>query len=91
MFAAWPGIEVESAGLDASAGNLLTPELVSWAEIIFVMEQQHRRKLSKRFRAQLKNQRIICLNIPDDYEYMDPALMKILQTRVPPHLPGKVD
>ena len=30
--------------------------------------------------------RIVCLNIPDDYDYMDPRLVALLETRVRPHL-----
>lgn len=87
IFSSWPGIEVASAGLDSSAGNPVTPELLNWANLIFVMERSHRAKLSKRFRPYLKDQRIICLNIPDVYEYMDPQLIKLLQSLVPRYLP----
>ena len=34
----------------------------------------------------LRGARVVCLDIPDDYEYMDPALVALLQTRVPPLL-----
>jgi len=87
IFSSWPGIEVASAGLDASAGNPVTPELLDWADLIFVMELSHRAKLSKRFRPHLRNQRIICLNIPDRSEYMDPQLIELLQPLVPRYLP----
>jgi len=33
-----PGIQCASAGLNRNAENPLTPELVEWAELIFVME-----------------------------------------------------
>jgi predicted protein tyrosine phosphatase len=86
VFASWPGIEVASAGLDASAANPVTPELLGWANLVFVMEKSHRSKLSKKFRPHLKDQRVICLNIPDEYDYMDPQLVKLLQATVPRHL-----
>lgn len=76
-------IEVMSAGLDKACGNPVTPELIEWANLIFVMEKAHRNKLSKSFRAHLKTARVICLDIPDDYEFMDPALVRILEARVP--------
>ncbi len=50
VFADWPGIETSSAGLNHDAENPLTPDLLRWADIVFVMEQAHRRKLSSRFR-----------------------------------------
>lgn len=89
VFATWPGIEVASAGLNDDADTPVTPELLQWAQIIFVMEKAHRNRLSKKFRAALDGQRVICLNIPDDYEFMDPALVRLLQATVPRHLPSR--
>jgi predicted protein tyrosine phosphatase len=88
IFATHPGVETASAGLNHNAENPMTAELVAWAQLIFVMEKRHRSKLSEKFRAQLKDQRVICLNIPDDFEYMDAKLIAILQMRVTPHLPA---
>jgi predicted protein tyrosine phosphatase len=85
VFATWPGLEVDSAGANHDAENPLTGELVAWAEVIFVMEKAHRAKLSKRFKRQLKA-RVICLDIPDDYAFMDPDLIVLLKARVGPHL-----
>ena len=87
VFADYAGIECSSAGLNHDAENPLTPELVEWAELIFVMEKTHRSKLSARFKAYLGGARVVCLNIPDNYEFMDPALIKLLRTKVTPHLP----
>ncbi|MBL0040578.1 MAG: phosphotyrosine protein phosphatase [Xanthomonadales bacterium] len=86
VFADWPGIEVASAGTDHDADVPLSPELLRWAELIFVMEPMHRDKLRQRFRAQLSNQRIVCLNIPDDYAFMQPELVALLKRKVMPHL-----
>lgn len=86
VFLGWPDIEVASAGLDASALKPVTPELLEWADTIFVMEKGQRSKLSQKFRAHLKSQRVICLNIPDIYEYMDPRLVRLLKAVVPKHL-----
>jgi predicted protein tyrosine phosphatase len=82
-FADWPGIETASAGLSPDADIALTADSVEWAELICVMESAQRRKLSQRFGAQLKGRRVACLNIPDDYEFMDPALIRRLEAAVP--------
>lgn len=87
VFADHPGIEVASAGTNADADNPVTPELVRWADIIFVMEKAHRSKLQKRYRADMKNARLICLEIPDEYEFMEDSLILLLKTKVPRHLP----
>ena len=86
VFSRWPGIEVASAGLDKSSLEPVTPELLEWADLIFVMERAHRNKLAKKFRAHLKEQQVICLNIPDEYAYMDPRLVQLFEKLVPPHL-----
>lgn len=45
LFADWPGIETSSAGLNQGAENPLTPELLAWSQLVFVMERAHRSKL----------------------------------------------
>ncbi len=86
VFASWEGIETASAGTNNDAENPLTAELVAWAQLIFVMERVHRDKLSKKFRERLKEQRVVCLDIPDRYGFMDPALIELLEAKVTPHL-----
>ena len=88
VFADWPGVETASAGLDHHADNPLTPELLQWADLVFVMERTHRNKLSKKFRAHLNGKRIVCLDIPDEYDYMDEGLVRLLKVKVPRHLPA---
>ncbi|TYL87088.1 phosphotyrosine protein phosphatase [Bradyrhizobium rifense] len=81
VFSTWPGIETDSAGISNDADVLLSTEQVEWADIIFVMEKAHRNKLNRRFRASLNGKRVICLDIPDDYEFMDPVLVRMLESR----------
>ena len=88
LFASWEGIEVASAGLNNDAENVLTPELLGWADVIFVMEKVYRNKLGKKFRVHLSGKRIVCLDIPDEYDYMDPQLVALLKAKVPRYLPG---
>ncbi|MEO8115418.1 MAG: hypothetical protein ABI655_13610, partial [Phenylobacterium sp.] len=87
LFASRDDIEVASAGLDAKCGNPVTPELLAWADLVFVMERAHRTRLSRAFRSSLKTARVICLDIPDDYDFMDPALIRLLEARVTRRLP----
>lgn len=84
VFANRPGFEVASAGTDRSAETPVSAETIAWADVIFVMERAHRSKLAKNFRAHLKNKRIICLDIPDDFEFMEPALIRLLEAKVGP-------
>lgn len=86
MFSLWPGVETDSAGLSNGAVTELSPEQIEWADIVFVMEKAHRAKLSKRFKRHLGGKRIICLDIPDDFEFMDAALIRLLETKAGPFL-----
>ncbi len=86
VFASRPGVETASAGLAPDAEEACTDELVEWADIIFVMERAHRARLQKRFKKGLKSARVVCLDIPDDYGFMQPELVALLEKKVRPFL-----
>jgi predicted protein tyrosine phosphatase len=86
VFAEYEGLEVDSTGIDRGAEIPLSSEAIQWADIIFVMEKTHRSKLSNHFQSWLKNKRVVCLDIPDEYEYMEPALAELLKRKVLPLL-----
>ncbi len=84
VFANRDGFEVASAGLNPEAQTPVSPDLLEWADVIFVMERAHRNKLSKKFKVHLNSKRIICLDIPDEFEFMDPALVRLLEAKAGP-------
>jgi predicted protein tyrosine phosphatase len=84
VFSNRAGFEVASAGVSPGAETIVSPELLEWADVIFVMERDHRTKLSRKFGASLHSKRIICLDIPDEFEYMDPALVRLLEAKAGP-------
>jgi predicted protein tyrosine phosphatase len=86
VFATWENIEVSSAGTNNNACNPLGLEQIEWADIIFVMEKSHRNKIFRKFKKYLIGKRLICLEIPDEYDFMDPSLVRMLQSKVPRHL-----
>lgn len=86
IFASWPDVDTDSAGLGGDATVPLSSEQIAWANIIFVMEKAHRNRLSSKFRKYLNGKRVICLDIPDDYEYMQPELIKLLEVKAGPFL-----
>ena len=88
VFAAVAGVEAESAGVAPDAENPVTPEQITWADVILVMEPAHRAKLSRLFPAALRGKRIVCLDVPDDYDYMDPELVRLLRERVGRAIPA---
>jgi predicted protein tyrosine phosphatase len=87
VFANWPGIETQSAGLGNDADVPVTPELLAWADLVFVMEKVHRTKLSNKFGNDLNGKRVVCLDIPDNYGFMEPTLVQLLTRKVTPFLP----
>jgi predicted protein tyrosine phosphatase len=54
---------------------------VEWATIVFVMEKKHRRWLATRLKRHLNGKRGISLDIPDDYAYMQPELISLLESK----------
>ena len=75
--------QVRSAGLKNNSDVQIGVEDVEWADYIFVMENSHKKKLQELFRKNLKNQKVICLGIPDSYSYMNEELVDILKRKVP--------
>jgi predicted protein tyrosine phosphatase len=87
IFSDHPSIEVDSAGLNNDAEVILTEEQVRWADLIIVMEKVHRKRLNLKFKKALAGKRIAVLDIPDDYDCMDPKLIALLKTRCAPYIP----
>jgi predicted protein tyrosine phosphatase len=81
VFASWPDVESDSAGLGNDADVPLSSEQIAWANIIFVMEKAHRNRLAAKFKAHLNGKRVICLDIPDNYTYMQPELIQLLEAK----------
>ncbi len=81
IFAGRPGVEVDSAGLSPDAEVPLEAEQVEWADLILVMEKAHRRRLNRNFGKFLAGKKVVVLDIPDDYDCMDPELVALLEAR----------
>ena len=86
VFSTWEGLECDSAGLAPDAVASLSTEQIEWADIVFVMEKSHRNKLAKKFKKHLNGKRVIVLGIPDDYEFMQDELVRLLNVKVPQFL-----
>lgn len=86
VFGAWPGLEVDSAGLADDAETVLSAEQLDWAELVVVMETAHRRRLQARHRSRLRGKQVICLDIPDHYAFMQPELVALLLKKAGPLL-----
>jgi predicted protein tyrosine phosphatase len=81
-----PRYEARSAGTENNARIKLTAGHVGWADMIFCMEKQHAARVEERFAAELTDKPLIVLRIPDDFEFMDPALIDLLRSELSSHL-----
>lgn len=85
-----PGIAVKSAGISAGAVVRIDKQLVDWADIVFVMENTQKKYIMKKIGPSRPDKKIINLNIPDTYSYMDPDLVAVLKARVDAFLQGQI-
>lgn len=72
--------DVRSAGTDKSARVRVTEGHLGWADWIFVMEKRHLSLLKMKYKDKMKSKRIVCLHIPDEYDYMDRDLIILLKS-----------
>ena len=71
---------VRSAGLSPKSKHQLKERDVLWANLILVMEQEQKSRIRKLYRE--VDPRIECLDIPDEYEFMDEELVELLRAGV---------
>lgn len=81
-----PRVEVRSAGVSASARRRVSEKLLRWADLVVVMEPDHKRRLQSQFPDLARDLLIEVLDIPDDYEFMNPELVELIRQRVEPLL-----
>lgn len=82
LFDGYNGHKVASAGTETNSRIKVTPGLLGWADIIFCMEKKHVRRIKEKYSDIVANKKVICLNISDDYEFMDRELQELLESCV---------
>jgi predicted protein tyrosine phosphatase len=82
------GISVKSAGTNNGARIKLELHHLLWADLIFVMENKHRDIIQEKFKNKIDKEKIIVLEIQDDYPFMDDELILSLQSAIEPFLPN---
>lgn len=83
-----PGFNARSAGTSPNARKTVGADDIQWADVIFVMEKKHKTRLTADFGRLLLHKPVHVLDIPDEYQYMDPELVDELEARVSALLPG---
>lgn len=78
--------EARSAGTEPSSRIHVSEKMIKWADVIFVMEKKHKQRLMEKFSFALETKPVHILDIPDDYQFMDPELLEILKTALAEYL-----
>ena len=84
------GYSVRSAGTEKWAKVPLSNEIILWADMIFVMEDKQKVIINSEFGDSAKDKKILVLDIPDQYYYMESELVKLIKYKVTPYLNKRV-
>lgn len=76
------GQPTDFAGLSADADERVGPEQLAWADTIAVMEKAQLSRLKRQLGSHLKGKHLVCLDIPDSYEFMQPELVELVVARL---------
>lgn len=82
IFNGYNGHKAYSAGTESNSRIKVTPGLLGWADIIFCMEKKHLRRIKEKYPDIVVNKKVVCLNISDEYEFMDRELQELLKSCV---------
>jgi predicted protein tyrosine phosphatase len=86
LFCKRADLDVRSAGTSADALVRVNANMLDWADVIFVMDDDQRRWLTSSFAEHPALAKIVCLDIPDVFAFLQPELVQLLEERVPQHL-----
>jgi len=50
------------------------------------MEHKHKKRLLEKFREEMAGKEVVVLDIPDEYQYMDPELIEEIESKVENYL-----
>ena len=74
--------ETDSAGLGADSDDVVSAGQVVWATDIAVMEKRLQARLRQMFPKLVSGKRIVCLDVPDDFAFMQEELIALLRARI---------
>jgi predicted protein tyrosine phosphatase len=86
VFGKDPTLDVLSAGTSDEAMVQVNQRMLEWADLVFVMDEEQVQALGTLFPGHDALDRVICLQIADDFHFLDPALVAMLQERTAPHI-----
>ncbi len=75
-------INTRSRGTSKKARRTISADDLHWADVVFAMEDKHRQQLQSRFAGEMACTEIRVLDIPDEYQFMDPELVQCIEDAV---------
>ena len=73
---------VKSAGISKNAQVKLSEDLIIWADFVFVMESKFKDIIVDLYPIESLSKKILSLDIPDNYYYMETLLVELIKNRV---------
>ena len=62
--------------------NFFEEANLEWADMIIVMEEHQRAEIGKKYPKQYMKKKILCLDIPDIYDYMQKELIDLIELKM---------
>ena len=90
LFDGFDGNRARSAGTENNSRVKVTAGLLGWADIIFCMEKKNVRRIKEKYSDIVSCKKVVCLNINDDYKFMDEELQELLESSVEGYLPTTI-
>ena len=67
-----------SAGVSGKSAHRISDKDLDWADLVVVMEQKYKSRIIREFRSHPDLPPIVSLDIPDEFERMDPELIELI-------------
>jgi predicted protein tyrosine phosphatase len=86
LFKNHPVHNARSAGTSDKARLKVNQKMITWADVIFVMERKHQQILKEFFPENISGKILVVLDIEDNYQFNDPELIAILKASLQNYL-----
>ena len=63
----------------------LTAGLIGWADVVLFMERSHLNRARLKYAQELDERVSVVLRVPDEFEFMDEALIALLRQQLALH------
>jgi predicted protein tyrosine phosphatase len=87
LFCKRSDLDVRSAGTSSDAMVQVNARMLEWADMVITMDDSQRLALEQMFPQHAALARLVCLQIADEYTFLQPELVALLEARVAPLVP----